>query len=177
MSDFPNLYTPNSSVIHSGGLAALNEVKSIAGNTFGGGGTWPAANRALYIPFLVFSVVTAYQMAFEVVTQNGNYDIGIYSEQGDRLVSTGSTLVPAAGKATANITDTTLTPALYFMALSCDSTTASFLRSSGLVASHLQVLGLQQEALGSVTLPATATFANPANAYLPAVSIAQVLVI
>lgn len=139
-------------------------------------GVWPAANRALYMPFAVEETVTAYQMATEVSVQSGNCDVGIYDENANRLVSTGSTAVGAAGIQVFNITDTVLTPGTYFMAMSCDNVTASFLRFVP-TALWTQTLGLQQEALGSVTLPATAAFANPASGYHPVLSIALVATI
>lgn len=145
----------------------VQDAVAIAGTTFTAGGVWPAANRALYFPFIVDSVVTAYQMTFEVVTQSGNCDVGIYDERGNRLVSKGSTAVGAAGIQTIDITDTALSPGLYYMALNVDNITASFTRSSSIQAVWLRVMGVQEQAVGAVTLPDPATFANPTSAYVP----------
>lgn len=173
MSDFPGgQHFGRIFFTSTNGASLTGQTLWSSGAATSAGGTWPASNRALYIPFEVDTIVVAKQMAFTVVTQSGNYDIGIYSETGSRLVSTGSTAVPAAGIATANITDTTLTPGTYFMALNIDNTTASVNRASAIPAATLQACGVQQQAVGAVTLPDPATFANPATAYVPQLSVA-----
>ncbi len=175
MSDFPStLISPPGGVIHSGGSpSSLCFDAAFAQTTaFNSGAVWPAANRALYMPFLVEVPVTAYQMAFEVTTQSGNCDVGIYDELGNRLVSKGSTAVGAAGIQTLDITDTVLTPGLYYMAMNVDNITAAVTRLAPGLALHLQTVGMQQQAVGAVALPNPATFANPATAYLPALAVA-----
>lgn len=138
---------------------------------FAAGAVWPASNRALYLPVEVQAPCTAYQFIFNVVTQSGNYDVGIYDEQGKRLVSKGSTAVPVAGVCITDITDTELTPGVYFLAMNVDNTTAAFNRTTNPTAAHMQCCGCQQQAVGAVTLPDPATFANPATAYVPALAI------
>lgn len=168
MSDFPgSLYQPA-----FGAITSAAATQSMAAGSFTAAAVWPAANRAIYIPFRVETTVTAYQMAVEVGTQSGNLDIGIYDELGNRLVSSGSTAVAAAGIQAVNITDTVLTPGIYFMALCVDNITAAFTRSSGSAALLLEVQGVQQQAVGAVTLPDPATFANPASAYVPLIAVA-----
>lgn len=129
---------------------------------------WGAANRAIYVPVEVQQPVTIYQLCITVGTQSGNVDVGVYDEQGKRIVSAGSTACAAAGIQVVNVTDTYLVPGVYFLALSCDNTTAAFLTTSATPAlAQVQALGLQQQALGSVTLPDPATFANPASPVVP----------
>lgn len=167
MPDFPGLYTGTFySQIHS-----LSPASAIGGlcdrlNTSVTASTWPSANRAIYIPFIVVQITTAYVMAFQVAVQSGNCDVGIYTEQGVRLVSAGSTAVGAAGFQSINITDTVLTPGVYYMAMNCDNTTASF-RAALSSALGIQGCGVQQQAVGAVALPDPATFANPASTYCP----------
>jgi hypothetical protein len=131
-----------------------------------GASTWPAANRAIYMPVYVQSPVTVTNMALIVSVQSGNLDVGIYSETGTRLVSSGSTAVGAAGLQVVDITNTTLATGVYYFAVCVDNTTASFNRSAAALL-PIWACGVQQEAVGAVTLPATATFANPASAYFP----------
>src|SRR5262249_42739307 len=121
-------------------------------------------------PVQIQQTVTVFQMSWQVGTQSGNYDIGIYDQAGNRLVSMGSTAVPVAGMAIANITDTTLKPGTYFLALNVDNVTATAFKSATVGGVTLQVCGVQQQAVGAVTLPATATFANPASAYIPVIN-------
>lgn len=132
----------------------------------GGVGVWPAANRAIYVPVQVDVPVTVVKMAFQVSVQSGNYDVGIYDEHANRLVSMGSTAMPAAGIAIADIADTVLMPGIYFLAMCVDNITASVARVA-MTGTVQQVCGVQQQAVGAVTLPDPATFANPASSYLP----------
>ena len=175
MSDFPTLVTsmPAPGVASPGSPSFLTfDSIVMSGGDFTAGAVWPAANRAIYVPFIVDSIVTAYQMAIEVTVQSGNLDVGIYDELGNRLVSKGSTAVGAAGIQLIDITDTVLTPNTYYAALNVDNTTAAVTRISAIAALWLQSIGVQQQAVGAVTLPNPATFANPASAYLPCIAVA-----
>ena len=175
MPDFPKSGPLIDRMVHStGGLSTLvGQMMFSIGTGLFGSNTWPAANRALYLPFAMERQATAYKMAFHVATQSGNYDIGIYDEFGNRLVSTGSTAVPAAGIAVADIADTVLIPGIYFNALCIDNTTCAVRSSTSPVAELLRLAGVQQQAVGAVTLPNPATFANPASAYVPQLSVAM----
>lgn len=172
MPDFPVYQdTLAGGTIHVYSAGALgSEARSGATNS---SGVWPAANRAIYIPFRVETTVTAYQIAWENgAAVSGNLDVGIYDEIGNRLVSKGSTA--QAGTTTiqaADITDTVLGPGLYYMAMCVDNTTAAVIRGAP-QAAWLQMAGVQQQAVGAVTLPNPATFANPASAYLPNMCVA-----
>lgn len=176
MPDWPqaNYDTLNHQAIHSYGAGSLARDPTWMHWAFTGAASfvWPAANRALYIPFIVEATVTAYQISVENgATVSGNLDVGLYSRFGARLASSGSTT--QAGTSTIqpiDITDTVLAPGVYYMALCVDNTTATFIRSStSLIA--LRMCGVQQQAVGAVTLPDPATFANPTSPYLPAISV------
>lgn len=141
-------------------------------SAFSGSGTWQANNRAHYIPFMVTQIVTAYQMSVIVATQSGNLDVGIYTEQGVRLVSAGSTAVAAAGVQTVNINDTVLLPGVYFMAMNCDNTTAAFNRVTAPDNVTQRACGIQVQDVGAIALPDPATFGDPASgAQIPFISI------
>lgn len=123
------------------------------------------------MPFQLGVALTAYQMALTVAVQSGNLDVGIYDANANRLVSAGSTAVGAAGMQIVDITDTLLVPGTYFAAMCVDNTTASFTRSTNPDVQTMRVCGLQQQAVGAVTLPSTATFATMGNAYYPALTV------
>lgn len=143
---------------------------SLSGNPTAGG-TWPAANRAIFVPIVVDEIVTVSKIAVLPTVQSGNLDVGIYREDGTRLVSAGSTAVGTAGAVQViDITDTVLDPGVYFLALCVDNTTAAFQRQATGAGNYLQICGVQQQAVGAVTLPNPATFANPASAYCPVIS-------
>lgn len=146
--------------VRSGGVAGVIQ-SAISASV-----TWPAINRALYMPFEVQEICTVYQIGFQVAVQSGNLDVGIYRVDGSRIVSKGSTAVAAAGVQVVDITNTELVPGVYFLAMCVDNTTAAFAGFSQ-TAPVLQCAGMQQQAVGAVTLPDPATFANPATSFTP----------
>lgn len=162
MSDWS---TPGYQMLGNGGVIHTYSLNCGVGSSIYTGSitaaAWPATNKAIFVPFTIDTYVTAYQMAFIVGTQSGSYDIGLYDELGNRLVRTGTT-VPVAGFAAADITDTTLGPGTYFMALNIDNTTATVIQISPDLQTQ-RVLGVQEQAVGALTLPDPATFANPST--------------
>mgnify|MGYP001614663655 CR=1 FL=1 len=131
---------------------------------------WGTANLALYVPFFVTEPLIVVQMfALNAGAVNGNIDVGIYGSTGTRLVS----LAPAAASGantiqTFNITDTTLQPGLYYMALSNSGTTHTFLSiiPSADAVDVIRTMGVFVETSAG-TLPATATFAANTQAFIP----------
>lgn len=170
MSDFPNVHplnpvgsiSPFDLVSPTGGMLACAPGASRAVSA-----TWGAANRAIYVPVVVPCRVTACQMAWaNGAAVSGNVDAGIYDVTGVRLVSTGSTAqAGTTALQVADITDTVLTPGVYFLALAVDNTTATISRLPTNTGA-LQGCGVQQQDT-AFTLPATATFAAPTVATLP----------
>lgn len=170
MSDFPGiLQNPSRLTLGTmGATCGAADQAVLTGFSYSASAVWPAANRAIYVPVVVETTVTAYQMGTIITTTSGNLDVGIYDQQGARLVSMGSTAMAGSGTFQAfNIADTVLTPGVYYLAMCVDNTTASVPRMS-MQTEHLRANGVQQQAVGAVTLPNPATFANPASAYIPA---------
>lgn len=119
----------------------------------------PVANQAFYYPFVVHAPTTVYRMSTIIVTQSGNLDMGVYDEGLNRLVSTGSIAMTAAGLQMADVTDTPIQPGRYYMAISVNNTTARF-RTNGMFSFQLfRVCGGNTQA-SAFPLPATATFDN-----------------
>jgi hypothetical protein len=172
MTDWPNVsFVPPGAVLTTAGISSVAGVATVnVGSALNAAGTWPAANRAYYCPVQLEYAVTVFQMSFQVGVQSGNFDIGIYDFAGNRIVSKGSTAVPAAGLAPVDITDTTLAPGTYFLALCVDNTTATIQRGAGLNAETLRTCGVQQQAVGAVTLPNPAVFATPGSSYFPLIN-------
>ncbi len=161
---------PPAAVISTGSAAQPigYYLQTITGN-LNASAVWPSANLAIYTPVLVPEIVTVYKMSIQVATQNGNVDVGIYDEVGNRLVSAGSTAVGAAGLQVFDVTDTVIGPGVYYLAMCCSSTTASFFRNT--VANAIgTTLGVKQQAVGAVTLPTPATFATFTVTYIPSLS-------
>ena len=136
--------------------------------TGGAGAVWPAANLAIYVPVCIPVPVVVRKLGIVVATAAGNFDLGIYTSSGTRLISTTSTVMAGAStEQFVDITDTTLGIGLYYLAACCDDGAATVNRVAPAAPIPLS-LGVLTEALGSVTLPATATFAaNQTLAYIP----------
>jgi hypothetical protein len=137
--------------------------------SFNTSAVYPTANTAIYIPVWINRQVTVYRMSTVVAAQSGNMDIGIYDDFGNRMVSKGSTPVPAAGIASIDVADTVIGPGAYFLALNCDNVVASFRRcAAGVIVA--QMSGCLQQAVGAVTLPATFTAVALNASYVPVIT-------
>lgn len=129
--------------------------------------TWPAANRAIFIPFRIAAPMVVRRLGLlKGAGVSGNFDLGVYGEKGNRLVSTGSTPDTVSSNAQfVDVNDTVLTPGLFYMAMAADNTTLSILSGAvGTIQSML--LGMAQQS-SAFPLPATATFARIASGFQP----------
>lgn len=130
---------------------------------------WPTANKAFYYPFLVTEAPwTVRRIGVRNGTAvSGNLDVGVYDSEGNRLVSSGST-AQAGTSATQwlDVTDTTLLPGLYYLALALDNVTGTFVRLASLTADQLRSMGVFVQT-SAFPLPASATFAVADAAYVP----------
>ena len=129
---------------------------------------WPSADLALFYPFVISQRCIAVLLwAYNGGTAAGSTDIGIYTEDGTRLVSIGPTAQAGTNvRQSFNITDTELFPGRYYMALASSSGAATFFRSTMGDTNRNRTLGMFQQASAG-TLPATATFAAVGQDYLP----------
>lgn len=132
-------------------------------------GTWPAANRAYYLPFRLDEPWTVRRMfVFNGSTASGNIDLGIYSQAGTRLVSSGSTAQAGTnGPQWVDVTDTPLSAGVYYLALAASATTTTVFRTIQGTLSVWQAMGVREES-SALPLPATATFTAPSGSvYIP----------
>lgn len=175
MPDFPIVETGQSlcSVSTVGLEGLVGQLENVLKNN-ASAGVWTTASTALYMPITISAPLLAQQMAVDVSVQAGNLDLGIYTENGTRLVSAGSTAVGAAGVQAVNIADTWLAAGTYFVAMNCDSGTASFVGYS-IQMNQTRSSGIMEQAVGAVALPSPATFATmSATRQIPAVLVAGV---
>jgi hypothetical protein len=149
-------------VLSSGPFAPQNQSAATA---------WGTANRALYIPIDIPRRVVIRKLAYSSSTTGaGNIDIGLYDASGTLLVSSGSTAKSTSSDDVAvDVTDTTVGPGLHYIALN-NSTTADTFLAMAYSAPMAAGFGVLQEALGSVTLPATATWSLTSATFIPIVS-------
>lgn len=135
--------------------------KILAGMSIGGTTqAWPTANEAIFIPFSVQCIVTVRKMFIvNGATLSGNVDVGIYNRNGTRLVSIGSTAQAGVSVIQEfDITDTLLSPGLYYLACAIDNGTATL---DMIGPSIVLAMGMGiAEMASAFPLPATATFAG-----------------
>lgn len=132
---------------------------------------WPAANRALLMPFSLPTAATVRRvLMFNGGTVSGNFDAGIYNEDGTQVITTGSTAQAGIAQTqVTNLTPTSLVAGSYFMVLCFDNTTATVNQWTP-DQRILRALGMQQAA-AAVPLGASLTLAAPAGANVPLMSI------
>lgn len=170
MSDFPNTLVSSQQV----SLSTFGPTSLCLDLAIGGGSTtaniaFPTVNLGVFTPVWVEQPVTAYKMGIIVGTQSGNVDVGIYNEFGTAVVRAGTTAVAAAGAQLFDITDTLLQPGVYFLAIACDNTTATFratATSGGLTRTVGQATVASAFSSGLIT---PVTYAAPTVNYLPLV--------
>ena len=130
---------------------------------------WPAANRAIYVPIAVYepALITAFWWVNGATAGNGNADLGLFDENGVKLISTGATLtVGANSRQSVNVTDTLIGPGTFYLGLSLASASDAIFRVAYSTAEVERAFGMAQQA-SAHPLPAVATFASIASAYVP----------
>lgn len=135
--------------------------------------TWPAANRAIFVPFTLYEPATIAIMWHSNGVASGNLDLGIYSIDGTRIISKGSTA--SSGLNTnqiLDITDTPLAAGKYYMACAFDNTTATSYAYAGTTRQSLMKLTGIYQMDSAFPLPATATFATFTGTTIPQFGIA-----
>jgi len=90
--------------------------------SFGNAVAWPSANRAIFWPI---TITENYDVATMVVHNGdaaaGNFDMGIYTIDGTRLVSSGSTAMSGTNVLQSVSVSYTLTAGRYLVAMSSDT--------------------------------------------------------
>jgi hypothetical protein len=167
-----SLLPPHMGVISPNHIESLGP--NVAGSNSSGSATWPANNLAIYVPFTLWEPFTVAHLAWiNGAAVSGNVDMGIYDEAGTRLTSTGATAQSGTNAIqTVGITDITLGPGLYYMAMSLSSAVGTIFRNAP-TAYLSEMSGVYEEA-SAHPLPATATFAASAQTYIPAFCISSV---
>ena len=167
MAEFPKQFAFPDPQVHVG-TNNLNSVGIYGAGTSSASGGWPQSNRAIFVPFRLTSPFSVSTMWWENgATATGNVDIGIYTEDGTRLVSSGSTAQTGTNTTqSVTVTTTQLGPGLFYLALALSSSSGTIFRNTGGGIQNQRVMGLAQQA-SAFPLPATATLAVMTTAYLP----------
>lgn len=140
---------------------------SQTGGSTPGSAAWPAANDAIFVPFVIqYPVLIKRLFSLNGGTASGNIDVGIYTQDGILIISAGSTAQSGTNTAQFfNVTDFILTPGRYYFACAKDDTTGTVFRANLSVIRN-QCIGVAKMA-SAFPLPATATLATPTSGNLP----------
>lgn len=168
MSTWPRdrFYYPAAEAI----ITSSQIAKAARNDTNAASTAWPSANLAIFVPFVLRVPTTVYKIVVGGGSlAAGNFDVGIYDQNGNRLVSSGAQAKSASVEHVVNITDTPLGPGRYYMAMAADGTN-NYVMYSVSAASRGKLGGVLQAA-SSYVLPATVTFATFAQTDVPSIGL------
>ncbi len=164
--DFPQVWAPwgpGTQIVAIGIGSALGTLRLGSSS-----GAWPTANKAFFLPVRIdHEIVITKFFTANGATASGNLDVGLYTLDGTRLLSTGTTA--QAGTTTIqviDVTDTLVARGNYYLALAHSSTAGTYIRLAPANATVLRGSGLVEQT-SAFALPATATFAANSATYLP----------
>lgn len=140
---------------------------------------WPTANKAYFAP-ITLNVIVVVQKLWWVngTVASNNIDIGIFTADGTKLVSSGSIARSGVNsqQSFTLTTPLTLTAGAYYIGMASDGTTGTNFRA-GVVAPALIITGMLTQTT-AFPLPANATFATGgADSFLPFCGFSTVLTI
>lgn len=171
MADLPVTAFPAQTVVTGTPQLIGSEILAYLGSAEATTGAWPVTNTAIFIPWPLSSPFLAAKMyVLNGGTVSGNIDVGIYDSQGNLIVSKGSTAQSGTSAIqTFDITDTTLNPGLYYLAVAMDNTTG-IINHWVPTAINARMSGVLMAA-SSFALPATVTYAALTQAFIPTISV------
>lgn len=144
---------------YNGGNIGLNGYNSTA---------WFAANGAFFFPFTLAKEITFSTLfCMNAITVAGNVDIGVYAQDGTKIVSTGSTVM--AGASALQViacAATTIGPGVFYLAMACSSATATFATYTVGQVLKTKFTGIAQMST-ALPLPATATLGTIGQDAIP----------
>lgn len=130
---------------------------------------WGTANLAVYMPFFCPTLFKFSNFTWRNgATISGNLDVGVYSADGRKIISTGSIAQAAGANAiqTASVATTSLGVGLFYFAMTFSSATATVFSLSGLNAGVVTTMGIFNQGT-ALPLPATFTLADPTILLIP----------
>ena len=172
MGDFPVPVWPPFNTINTlsveslGGILAASRQGAYGSSPVSGA---PGSNLAMYIPFRLFESATAVKMTYVVgATSNGTADVGIYNNQKVRLVNSGNTAQGTINTIQEiDITDTLLTPGVYWMGIQLSSGTGTMFRVGNPDEALLGLVPMYDQAVGSTGLPNPAVWVLSTQGTVP----------
>lgn len=175
MSDFPQSNAPTNLFVNVLTMEGPGfELRAVSNQGQPGTITW-VANYAVYMPFVIrdpYPVNRVFWVNGSTITTS-NADFGIYTPDGTRIYSTGSTALSGVSvpQFVSPGTPFILAPGRYYFAYVCDNTTSRSVGWTPTVARQ-RTAGLLSQAT-ALPLPATATFAAPSQAVVPFIGVTR----
>lgn len=137
------------------------------GVSWASGAIVAANNQAMYLPQIFPVRATLYALRFFAGNGTGNYDLGVYDASFNRIASTGSTAMTAAGVKTLTLPELAVTAGtMLYAALALSLTTGTILRAAFSPAWPMIQTGMVVEA-SALPLPDPATPVQNTLASLP----------
>ncbi len=170
MADWPNERVHKNVISTWSQESTGVQQRALGGTTASGSSTWSPAFSATFVPFIISTNYTVQKVWwYNGSAVAGNVDVGVYTADATptRLFSIGSTAAtPINTVQSVAITPYTLTPGSYYLAMNASSATMAVWRM-GLATVLRAMTGIGEQAVGAVTLPATATLVTTATAFAP----------
>lgn len=133
-------------------------------------GQWISADTAMLFPFVLTKPITVVAM-FSVTgsASNGDVAVGVYDRDFTKIISASSTQGAANSLQSFDVTDRTIGPGFFYLAINASSTTTTFFRGTISVTQILNGHGVAQATSTGTTLPAVASAASLSTAlgYVP----------
>lgn len=148
-------------LIHTLSQECLGFVSALMGAGASASTVWPVANTACFVPLNIGrSILVNKLWVVAGAIGSDHVDMGLYKEDGTRLVSSGDTAAASVNTGQEfDITDTLLRgPGRYYIALACNGTTFAPFRANIASAPIINAMGMVQQAT-AFALPSPATFA------------------
>lgn len=146
-------------------------IGSLAGGSTPASAAYPNANDALLTPLYLEQFSTIKRLfVLNGAVVSGNIDIGIYTQGGAKIVSSGSTV--QSGTSSNQIYDVTnfsLGPGRYYLAMALDNVTGRIVRA-GLSTNAVKLMGMARMT-SAFPLPNQITFMPMTSGYLPVMGI------
>lgn len=141
-------------------------IAALSGGITPASAAWPAANDAIFIPISLPRDAPISALFLVNGTPSGNVDIGLYTFDGTKIVSSGSIAhTGTSSPQRIDISDTYLSSGRYFIAAALNNGTGTVSRLN-MNSVRAQTLGVFKMA-SAFPLPATAIFASPTASFLP----------
>lgn len=175
MSDWPDFLNIPSPLISP----LVREAVGDAGHSFNMGDlsvafslAYPAANLAIGYPFTIDEIkIVSKLFIWNRGNNTGNFDIGIYDEEFNLLFSAGTTAAVSNTIQTFAMANKELLPGLYYCAMVRSNTenvgAINNIAGGTTKFRYTKLLGLWQQAIGALPLPATATPVTVGQTYIP----------